>query len=64
MVSLSLIVNQHIKFGCQEISGTEDIRYIKIQQSFEPAKFCDLALGNNNLSFKQNSTAYDDVSSK
>ena len=35
LVWLLWIVNQHT-FGCQEISGTQDIRYIKIQYSFEP----------------------------
>ena len=36
LVWLLWIVNQHTFFGCQEISGTEDIRHIIIEQSFEP----------------------------
>ena len=37
LVWLLVIVHQHNYQGCQEISGTEDIRYIKIQLSFEPS---------------------------
>ena len=31
LVWLFWIVKQHTFFGCQEVSGTEDLRYIKIQ---------------------------------
>ena len=37
LVWLIWILNKHTFFSCQEISGTEDIRYIKIQQSFKPS---------------------------
>ena len=37
LVWLLWTVNQHTFFGCKEISDTEDIRFIKIQQSFEPS---------------------------
>ena len=37
LVWLLLIVNQNFYFGCQEINGTEYIRYTKIKSRFEPA---------------------------
>ena len=37
LVWLLTILNQHSEFGCQEISGTEHIKYIKIQYSFDPS---------------------------
>ena len=41
--------------GCQEISGTEEIRYIYKFNNI------DLDLENNNLTFTQRTPAYDDV---
>ena len=60
LVWLLWIANKHTFFGCQEISGTEDIRYIKIVLNLH----CDLDLENNNLIFTQNTPAYDNVPSK
>ena len=52
------IVNQHTQFGYQEISVTENMRYLKIQLNLHS----DLDL-ENNIIFTQNIQAYDDVPS-